>query len=92
MYEQACLREVMNTLSGVDVTTPGERVPITIHGVYLSGKRPDTEIVVVLSRDGPPTSLAWGLWGDDFGEVHDEENRASPGAVADDIEIQVYEF
>lgn len=91
MYEQACLREVMRGLSGLAPEGP-DVAPYNIHEVRLEGEYPDTRLVVRLSRLGPPATLEWGLWSDDFGEVPDESNRASPAQVADDVMIQVYEF
>jgi hypothetical protein len=91
-YEQACLREVLKELADVPVDDPQEGVPTNIHEVRLEGSYPDTKLTIVLSRVGAPTPLEWGLWGDDFGEVPEDGPRASPGVVANDVMVQVYEF
>lgn len=84
-YEQECLRD---TMRGLASTTHGA----TVHGVWLTGNYPDTEIVVELStRYRARQTLEWGLWTDDFGMVG-PYGRVHPTVVGGDIMIQVYEF
>lgn len=88
-YEQACLREVFKGLYDF----PLEETPTVFHAIFLEGSYPDTKLTIVLSRLRPLGRLEWDLWGDDLGQVKDDEsNRASPEQFAGDVSLQVYEY
>jgi len=93
MYEQACLRRVMRFLAGLPLIDPRQAAPFNVHGAWLRGEYPATQLVVSASRLGEPAEMAFGLWDDEFGRVlPDDSNRAAPAQVSSDIAVQVWEL
>lgn len=91
-YEQACLREVLLILAEILAHDMRRTVPVSVFAVGLRHQFPETELWIDLARGESSWTLSWKLWGDEFGVVTDEANRASPAAVGDDIMIQVSEL
>ena len=92
LYEQACLRAVMWTLSGTPMFQPPSEIPFRVLGVALHGTYPDTKLVVKFARSQEPATFPFELWDDGSGEIRqDDSNLVGPLYLASEILTEIEE-